>query len=160
MGEELSRKEIMSSKTGIEDLIWYPPGIEKTVQNYLKQKKQLISDINELGNKINIKTETKDKMYIPEENLKIDKDTNTIYIIGQIEPTESISYPFEMTISSPWTDFTISFKGHNYTIKQRKIAEEFTAEITMIDMDIQKILNKYNYKQLNEYKTEKGKVYT
>ena len=154
MTEELSHEDMISSKTRIKDILWWSPKLEKTLQAYLDQKDQLIYDISKLKGKDNITTKTKDKIYIPKNDIEIDEDTDKVYIPGKNRPTEFKSYPSEMTISSPSADFIINFQEHNYIIIQRKLPEEYIAETMTIDVEIQKILNRYNYNTEDIYETD------
>ena len=158
MSEELSRKDIISSGTGINDLIWWPPETNKTVEGYLKQRDDIQRHIDNIKKDYGITIKAMTKVHIPKEYLKKDENGN-IYISAKKRTDNFKSYPYKITISTARTDFIVNLVEHSYTISQKEIEEDKMAAAMMADIDIQDILNnRLKYNQLNEYKTD-DKVY-
>jgi len=159
MSKGLSRDDIISSNTELKDIVFWPKETNKTVEGYLKQRDNIKFHIDNIKKDYGITIETMIKIYIPEEFLIKDENGN-IYISAKKRADTFKSYPHKITISTKRTDFIVNLVEHGYTINQKEIQEDKMAAAMMADIDIQDILNnRLKYNQLNEYKTEKDKIY-
>ena len=159
MSQELSRDEITSSGTELKDIVFWPPETNKTVEGYLKQRDKIKYHIDNIKKDYGIVIEIMTKVHIPKEYLKKDENDN-IYISAKKRIDNLKLFPWKMKISTEHTDFIVDLVEHGYTINQKEIPEDKMPAAMMADVDIQDILNnKLKYNRLNEYQTEKDKIY-